>query len=118
MKARRRREQIKRAGVAWTLRDKTAAVVAFEGLCAYCQEEPIAAYDHVIPVSEGGETAPYNMLPCCIFCNSSKGDEEVLSWLCWKGWDDRWPALKDYLDEQAALFSEAARHLNFSELQA
>lgn len=93
------------------MRDKTGSWLAFNGQCAYCRDEEMVGYDHVIPVSEGGETAPYNMLPCCAACNSSKGDEEVVSWLCYKGWDDRWPGIEEFLKTSAERFSTDGRHL-------
>jgi HNH endonuclease len=51
-----------------------------DGLCSYC---PSAAetWDHVIPVSQGGKTEPYNIPPACKRCNSSKKDRDLCEWL-------------------------------------
>jgi hypothetical protein len=52
----------------------------FGGKCAYC---PAAAstWDHVIPVSQGGQTTPDNILPSCTPCNSSKRHRNLLTWI-------------------------------------
>lgn len=52
----------------------------FEGLCAYC-DQLATTWDHVIPVSRGGETVPGNILPACGTCNSSKRDRDLEDWL-------------------------------------
>ena len=52
----------------------------FGGACAYCNA-PAASFDHIIPISKGGKTIPGNMVPCCLACNSSKGNKNVSSWL-------------------------------------
>jgi len=52
----------------------------FEGACAYCPS-PATTWDHVMPVSRGGRTAPGNIVPACHSCNSSKNDSDVFEWL-------------------------------------
>lgn len=52
----------------------------FEGRCAYCPA-PATAWDHVIPVSKGGDTTPLNIVPACKSCNSSKRDRDVWVWI-------------------------------------
>lgn len=52
----------------------------FDGECAYC-DSLAATWDHVIPVSKGGETTADNILPSCTPCNSSKRDRDLLPWL-------------------------------------
>lgn len=53
---------------------------AFDGLCAYCDNEA-ATWDHVVPITRGGQTTPNNILPACSRCNSSKGNRDLLMWL-------------------------------------
>lgn len=48
--------------------------------CAYCQA-PATAWDHIVPVSKGGNTTPGNILPACTSCNSSKGNRDVWEWI-------------------------------------
>jgi 5-methylcytosine-specific restriction endonuclease McrA len=51
----------------------------FDDLCAYCgDEEP--NWDHVIPLSAGGEDRLNNLAPCCRRCNSSKNNRDMLTW--------------------------------------
>ena len=52
----------------------------FDGECAYCGE-PAASWDHIFPVSKGGDTTPGNIVPACISCNSSKRTKDVITWL-------------------------------------
>jgi 5-methylcytosine-specific restriction endonuclease McrA len=52
----------------------------FAGSCAYC-ESPADTWDHLSPVSQGGRTAPGNIVPACRSCNSSKSDKDLLRWL-------------------------------------
>jgi len=52
----------------------------FMGECAYC-DNPATTFDHVTPVSAGGQTEPDNILPACIRCNSSKKAKSILQWI-------------------------------------
>lgn len=56
----------------------------FGGLCAYCGS-PATTWDHVLPVKRGGETLPWNIVPACSSCNSSKNASDVMDWLQSKG---------------------------------
>ncbi|UBF29873.1 HNH endonuclease (plasmid) [Kovacikia minuta CCNUW1] len=54
-----------------------------KGACAYCRNIPLPEeleLDHVIPLSQGGDDTPENLLPCCLSCNRSKKDKDFLSW--------------------------------------
>jgi hypothetical protein len=73
----------------------------FGGSCAYC---PACAttWDHVIPVVLGGRTAPGNVVPACLPCNSSKKHSDVIAWLARTGRTPN-PVLLDVLAlEEAA----------------
>ena len=48
--------------------------------CAYCGA-PTQAIDHIHPVSRGGTGEWTNLAPSCMSCNSSKGNESLLSFL-------------------------------------
>lgn len=52
----------------------------FGGLCAYCATNPATTWDHVVPVSKNGRTVPWNIVPACVSCNSSKNNKNVESW--------------------------------------
>lgn len=57
------------------------AIKYFNGRCAYCGEymsDPTK--DHVKPLHDGGTLMRENVIPCCKKCNSSKKDNEMLSW--------------------------------------
>lgn len=51
--------------------------------CFYCDEVLLKnnrTLDHLVPLSKGGKHVVGNLLPCCRYCNSSKGNREVLNW--------------------------------------
>ena len=52
----------------------------FDGKCAYCMN-PATTWDHVIPVTRGGQTTPSNVVPACSSCNSSTKSKDVFEWL-------------------------------------
>lgn len=56
----------------------------FDGQCAYCLA-PATTWDHIVPVSSGGETVPWNIVPACATCNSSKNNRDMFDWMMAKG---------------------------------
>lgn len=52
----------------------------FDDTCAYC-DAPATTWDHIVPISKGGTTAPWNIVPACQTCNSSKKDRDLEEWL-------------------------------------
>lgn len=57
------------------------AINYFNGKCAYCGEYTSSpTKNHVKPLHAGGKMTRDNIVPCCKRCNSSKKDEEMLSW--------------------------------------
>ena len=59
-------------------------LIYFGGECAYCGCTPSRrkklTKDHLVPISAGGETRPYNIVPACASCNSSKGTKDFKDW--------------------------------------
>lgn len=58
------------------------AVKYFNNKCCYCGCElgNMATKDHIKPLRDGGKLSRENIIPCCSKCNSSKKDNEMLSW--------------------------------------
>lgn len=55
-------------------------------LCKYCYQNKASTIDHIFPMIQnqrptGHGNSPYNLIPCCMSCNSSKSSGEVYSWL-------------------------------------
>ena len=62
----------------------------FGGKCAYCGA-PHEHWDHVVPISRGGEHSIRNLLPSCAPCNLSKGAKTIEEWRHGKGEQPRAP---------------------------
>jgi len=60
-----------------------AALATTNGRCKYCGM-PASGFDHIIPVSKGGDAGPDNIVPACTSCNSSKKDRNLDEWLASK----------------------------------
>ena len=48
--------------------------------CIYCGSEDGLTVDHFISLSSGGSDTIGNIVPCCTWCNSSKSNQDPLSW--------------------------------------
>lgn len=55
----------------------------FGGCCAYCGQQKKLSMEHYIPLSDPNcpGTVPFNILPACHSCNSSKQDTPLEMWL-------------------------------------
>ena len=73
----------------------------FNGKCCYCDEmtEDLTK-DHVKPLNEEGTLSFDNVIPACRSCNSSKSDNEIMSWFQSQGFYDkgRMRKINDYLN--------------------
>lgn len=52
----------------------------FNKECCYCGKKSDLTKDHIKPLINGGKMVMSNIVPCCKNCNSSKKDNEMLSW--------------------------------------
>lgn len=76
------------------------AVKYFDGKCCYCGAAmEKATKDHIRPLNAGGALTRNNVIPCCGSCNSSKKDNEMLSWYRLQPFFDeyRLQKIEDYL---------------------
>lgn len=62
---------------------ETKEAIAFFGsnqpACVFCGEL-IQRWDHLVPVSKGGDTVLGNMVPACARCDDSKQDQDFEEW--------------------------------------
>jgi 5-methylcytosine-specific restriction endonuclease McrA len=67
-----------RATVRWGLTGRLTVdeVAAVDGPCAYCGTDTIG-WDHVEPLSRGGDNVIANIVACCHPCNVRKGSRTV-----------------------------------------
>ena len=64
-----------------TEREWEFAIKYFGENCCYCgkhMDKPTK--DHIKPLNKGGKLSRENVIPCCPSCNSSKKDNEIMSW--------------------------------------
>ena len=64
-----------------TEREWEFAIKYFGEKCCYCgkhMDKPTK--DHIKPLNAGGALSRDNVIPCCASCNSSKKDNEMMSW--------------------------------------
>ena len=57
-----------------------------DGVCEYCRNRPADSEDHFEPLTYGSRPTgychePVNLVKCCSYCNSSKGNKSILDWL-------------------------------------
>jgi hypothetical protein len=52
----------------------------FYNKCCYCGKEDSLTQDHFVPISQGGEYAANNIVPCCKSCNPSKSNKDFFEW--------------------------------------
>jgi 5-methylcytosine-specific restriction endonuclease McrA len=59
-----------------------AKVAAFGWVCAYCEQLITELHwDHIVPVSHGGEHVIDNLVPTCAACNLHKGNRPLSEFL-------------------------------------
>lgn len=78
------RRRARKANVLDTLTSAQwqAVITYFGDTCAYCgMPSGSLEYEHVVPLSGGGEHAATNVIPACKSCNSSKGSLSLAKWL-------------------------------------
>lgn len=64
-----------------------AIVARRDGMrCVYCGVPTAATLEHVNPRSASHDHSVDNLRLACPLCNSTKGDENILSWTTRKGW--------------------------------
>lgn len=49
--------------------------------CFYCDAPDPRRWDHLHPVSRGGDTMPGNLVPACPRCDDSKQDRDIEMWV-------------------------------------
>ena len=67
------------------MHERKILIKMFGGKCAYCQQRKYRHWDHVVPLSAGGDSKFGNIAPACQRCNMSKHNKELFSWMSEKG---------------------------------
>lgn len=64
--------------------ERASAIAYFGGeplSCAYCGDLNVRSFEHLVPVSKGGEAMLGNMVPACGPCDDSKGSRHFEDWM-------------------------------------
>ena len=79
------------SGGGWIKPYKRLAIYLRDGLsCVYCGATPDAlgnrkpvtlTLDHLLPQSYGGSNGEGNLVTCCLYCNSKRGNMDLSAWL-------------------------------------
>lgn len=71
----------------------------FGNKCVYCGRKEKVSIDHFIPVSKGGADKIENIVPACIFCNSSKNNKLPEFWFKSRNYfsEEKWQDLLQIL---------------------
>jgi 5-methylcytosine-specific restriction endonuclease McrA len=48
--------------------------------CVYCNSKEKLTFDHIIAISKQGKHIKENIVTCCLQCNSSKGQRNLMNW--------------------------------------
>lgn len=99
-------------GVANDLSSKDWTIIRAKWLnggivtCAYCGDEtPSPERDHIIPLSDGGDTVADNIVPACDRCNRLKGSDAVGEWYPESGYfnPQRWDKIQVHIENPGTL---------------
>jgi 5-methylcytosine-specific restriction endonuclease McrA len=86
-------------GSNWIRKEKRLAIYMRDGMrCVYCgksYEKTLLTLDHIKPVDSGGSNNKYNLITCCVSCNSKKQNIQMLDFL------ER--IIPDYFDRMAII---------------
>jgi 5-methylcytosine-specific restriction endonuclease McrA len=93
------RRRARTAGLesAFTTEDWSLCLEWFEDRCAYCGAAEKLHQEHVIPVESGGPYVPWNIVPACGSCNSSKSTKPLDVWF---------PLQPFYAEERMAMIAD------------
>jgi hypothetical protein len=53
--------------------------------CVFCGSAAVARWDHLVPITSGGETVLGNMVPSCARCDDSKQHRPYEEWMLSEG---------------------------------
>jgi 5-methylcytosine-specific restriction endonuclease McrA len=112
--------------ILWEHQDEIRAMKIYKNRCGYCGDKinyRTVEYDHLVPISKGGQTVPSNMVPSCVTCNRGVGGKkayEVLPWLYRKFGESLGDCVYDDIRRKQAIIESETRErvqdaLNFGE---
>jgi 5-methylcytosine-specific restriction endonuclease McrA len=80
--SRARKARIRNMVKDYTEADWQKALDYFDHSCAYCNEKrDDLQQEHFVPVKDGGNYVPTNIIPACPPCNSEKQGRDPFKWL-------------------------------------
>jgi 5-methylcytosine-specific restriction endonuclease McrA len=79
--SRARKARIRAMEKNYTAEDWQKALAYFDNKCAYCGIEGDLQQEHFVPVRDGGNYTPDNIIPACGPCNAEKQGRDPFKWL-------------------------------------
>jgi 5-methylcytosine-specific restriction endonuclease McrA len=79
--SRARKARIRAMEKNYTAQDWQRALAYFGNKCAYCGTEGDLQQEHFVPVRDGGNYTPDNIIPACGPCNAEKQGRDPFKWL-------------------------------------
>ena len=100
-KSARRRALLRNALGTFTTKEFKQKCLKYEYRCVYCGQQKPLGPDHAIPLAKHGSNYITNIFPCCVNCNSSKGEKTFEEFLTVYSKDDQEAILtRVYIAEQ------------------
>jgi 5-methylcytosine-specific restriction endonuclease McrA len=79
--SRERKKRIRAMEKNYTAEDWQRALAYFDNKCAYCGIDGDLQQEHFVPVRDGGNYTPDNIIPACGPCNAEKQGRDPFKWL-------------------------------------
>lgn len=81
--------------------------------CVFCGSKDVKRWDHLVPISKGGETVLGNMVPACARCDDSKRDLHFDEWLTSDTkYSPKSQGIKD-IDQKSELIKKYMQHFAY-----
>ena len=82
--------------------------------CVYCGSHEVQRWDHLIPVSKGGETVLGNMLPACARCDDSRQARPFEEWMVGPAkWSPNTRGVRD-VEQRVARIKAYVQHFGYT----
>lgn len=98
--------------------EEIAKVLEFFGTdppeCVYCGSHEVQRWDHLFPISRGGETVLGNLVPACAHCDNSKRAVPFEKWMVSDAkWSPKSRGVRD-IDQRVERIKAYVQHFDYA----